>query len=122
MDSRNERLVSFLKSTGYTTGEITAKCGLEKSRRTIYKIMNEGHTPRVGMLEQFKKGFPEMDVDYIITGKSRAVRYMLSEVDKEEEEYNRPAFSGDLEMLFDRMNLLEKKVRVLEAKLNESSK
>ena len=67
MDSRNERLVSFLKSTGYTPAEITVECGLEKSRRTVYKIMKDGHTPRVGMLEQFKKRFPEMDVDYIIT-------------------------------------------------------
>tara|TARA_B110000114_G_C14819716_1_gene288190 strand:- start:105 stop:473 length:369 start_codon:yes stop_codon:yes gene_type:complete len=122
MDSRNERLVSFLKSTGYAPAEIARECGLEKSRRTIYKIMSEGHKPSTRFLEQIKKRFPEMDVEYIITGKSRAVRYMLSEVDKEEEEYNRPAFSGDLEMLFDRMNLLEKKVRVLEAKLNESSK
>ena len=95
----NERLVSFLKSTGYAPAEIARECGLEKSRRTIYKIVSEGHKPSTRMLAQIKKRFPEMDVEYIITGKSRAVRYMLSEVDKEEEEYNRPAFSGDLEML-----------------------
>ena len=85
MDSRNERLVSFLKSTGYAPAEIARECGLEKSRRTIYKIVSEGHKPSTRMLAQIKKRFPEMDVEYIITGKSRAVRYMLSEVDKEEE-------------------------------------
>jgi predicted DNA-binding transcriptional regulator AlpA len=122
MDSRNERLVSFLKNTGFSIPEIVVKCGIEKSKRTIYKIVNEGHKPSPRILRAIKEQFPELDIPYILTGKSRAVRYMLSEVDKEEEEYNRPAFSGDLEMLFDRMNLLEKKVRVLEAKLNESSK
>ena len=41
-------------------------------------------------------------------GKSKAIKYMLSELDKEEEEYNRLAPIGYTAVLFDRLNLLEK--------------
>ena len=92
MDSRNERLVSFLNNTGFSIPEIAVKCGIEKSRRTIYKIVNEGHKPSPKILRAIKDQFPELDIPYIMSGKSRAVGYMLSELDKEEEEYNRPPF------------------------------
>lgn len=62
------RLAYFLKNTGFSIPEILIKCGIEKSRRTIYKIVSEGHKPSPRILRAIKEQFPELDIPYILTG------------------------------------------------------
>lgn len=64
------RLADFLKNTGFSIPEIVVKCGIEKSKRTIYKIVNEGHEPSPRILRAIKEKFPDLDIPYILTGRS----------------------------------------------------
>mgnify|MGYP003665882422 CR=1 FL=1 len=66
------RLAYFLKNTGFSIPEILIKCEIEKSRRTIYKIVSEGHKPSPKILRTIKEQFPELDIPYILTGSTNA--------------------------------------------------
>ncbi len=81
------RLAYFLKNTGFSIPEILIKCGIEKSRRTIYKIVNEGHKPSPRILRAIKEKFPELDIPYILTGGTNAVQQ------KSKENFNNTTFT-----------------------------
>jgi transcriptional regulator with XRE-family HTH domain len=73
------RLADFLKNTGFSIPEIVVKCGIEKSKRTIYKIVNDGHKPSPRILRAIKEQFPELDIPYILTGGTNAVQQKSKE-------------------------------------------
>ena len=68
------RLADFLKNTGFSIPEIVIKCGIEKSKRTIYKIVSEGHKPSPRILRAIKEQFHELDIPYILTGGNKEVQ------------------------------------------------
>ena len=74
------RLAYFLKNTGFSIPEILIKCGIEKSRRTIYKIVSEGHKPSPKILRTIKEQFPELDIPYIMSGSTNAVQEKSKEI------------------------------------------
>lgn len=80
------RLAYFLKNTGFSIPEILIKCGIEKSRRTIYKIVSEGHKPSPRILRAIKEQFPELDIPYILTGGNTVQ-------DKSKENFNNTTFT-----------------------------
>jgi transcriptional regulator with XRE-family HTH domain len=73
-ENAGNRLADFLKNTGFSVPEIVVKCGIEKSKRTIYKIVNEGHKPSPRILRAIKEQFPELDIPYILTGGNKEVQ------------------------------------------------
>ena len=77
--SSPNRLGYFLENTGFSIPEILVKCGIEKSRRTIYKIVNEGHKPSPKILRAIKEKFPELDIPYILTGNFNTVQQKSKE-------------------------------------------
>jgi hypothetical protein len=80
------RLADFLKNTGFSIPEIVVKCGIEKSKRTIYKIVNAGHKPSPRILRAIKEQFPELDIPYILTGGNTVQ-------DKSKENFNNTTFT-----------------------------
>lgn len=74
------RLADFLKNTGFSIPEIVVKCGIEKSKRTIYKIVNAGHKPSPRILRAIKEQFPDLDIPYILRGSTNAVQDKSKEI------------------------------------------
>lgn len=109
-ENENYRLVKFLKETGYSIPEITKECGMESSRRTLYKIFKEGHKPSPKILRKIKERFTELDVSYILTG-------TVNEVSKSEEINNK-----DNKQLMDNTKALnEMKDQLKDAVLNQAT-
>lgn len=93
--SSPNRLGYFLENTGFSIPEILVKCGIEKSRRTIYKIVNEGHKPSPKILRAIKEKFPELDIPYILTGNFNTVQQ------KSKENFLNPTFTQREKIMID---------------------
>tara|TARA_R110000772_G_scaffold258284_1_gene375433 strand:- start:2803 stop:3387 length:585 start_codon:yes stop_codon:yes gene_type:complete len=93
--SSPNRLGYFLENTGFSIPEILVKCGIEKSRRTIYKIVNEGHKPSPKILRAIKEKFPELDIPYILTGNFNTVQQ------KSKDNFLNPTFTQREKIMID---------------------
>jgi DNA-binding XRE family transcriptional regulator len=62
------RLVELCKELGFTVPQLAQECGMDKSRRTFYKIFHEGHAPSTKIVRAICARFPQINFDYIFTG------------------------------------------------------
>ena len=62
------RLVELCKELGFTVPQLAQECGMDKSRRTFYKIFHEGHPPSPKIVRAICERFPQINFDYIFTG------------------------------------------------------
>jgi len=62
------RLVVDCQKLGFTVPQLAHECGMDKSRRTFYKIFHEGHTPSARIVRAICDRFPQINYDYIFTG------------------------------------------------------
>ena len=117
--NENQRLVQFLKETGYSIPEIAKECGMESSRRTLYKIFKEGHKPSPKVLRKIKERFVALDIPYILTGRSN------NEVSKSEENlgYNRKLENNinNKQLMENTQALVDMKDQLKDAILNQAT-
>ena len=66
------RLVVDCQKLGFTVPQLAHECGMDKSRRTFYKIFHEGHTPSARIVRAICDRFPQINYDYIFTGVKNA--------------------------------------------------
>lgn len=62
------RLVEDCQKLGFTVPQLAQECGMDKSRRTFYKIFHEGHAPSTKIVKAICDRFPQINFDYIFTG------------------------------------------------------
>ena len=62
------RLVVDCQKLGFTVPQLAQECGMNKSRRTFYKIFHEGHTPSARIVRAICDRFPQINYEYIFTG------------------------------------------------------
>lgn len=62
------RLVEVCQKLGFTVPQLAQECGMDKSRRTFYKIFHEGHAPSTKIVRAICDRFPQINFDYIFTG------------------------------------------------------
>ena len=62
------RLVQDCQKLGFTVPQLAQECGMDKSRRTFYKIFHEGHAPSTKIVKAICERFPQINFDYIFTG------------------------------------------------------
>ena len=62
------RLVVDCQKLGFTVPQLAHECGMDKSRRTFYKIFHEGHAPSARIVKAICDRFPQINYDYIFTG------------------------------------------------------
>jgi len=109
----NERLIEFLNKTGLSIPEIAKECGMESSRRTLYKIFKEGHKPSPKLLRKIKERFNTLDIPYILNG------HITNEVSKSEENSNN---NLNNEQLMDNTKaIIEMKNEMKDAALNQAT-
>ena len=62
------RLVVDCQKLGFSVPQLAQECGMDKSRRTFYKIFHEGHAPSARIVKAICDRFPQINYDYIFTG------------------------------------------------------
>ena len=62
------RLVVDCQKLGFSVPQLAQECGMDKSRRTFYKIFHEGHAPSARIVRSICDRFPQINYDYIFTG------------------------------------------------------
>ena len=62
------RLVVDCQKLGFSVPQLAQECGMDKSRRTFYKIFHEGHAPSARIVRAICDRFPQINYDYIFTG------------------------------------------------------
>jgi transcriptional regulator with XRE-family HTH domain len=112
-ENSNERLIEFLNKTGYSIAEIAVECGMESSRRTLYKIFKEGHKPSPKMLRKIKERFNTLDIPYILNGQ------ITNEVSKTEE--NSDNNLNNEKLMDNTKALIEMKDQLKDAVLNQAT-
>lgn len=130
-----KRFKEFFKKTGYTGAAFARECNIA-SVRSVTKIINDGNTPTTKFLDKIKKRFPMLNTDYIMLGfgnmmldeelnlhfqgtEDENFKSLYDALDKEEEEDNKPFTSQDGEMLWDRVDALEKRLSHLERRISK---
>ncbi len=132
---QSERLKKFVAKTGYSVTGFGKQCGIS-SPSTIHKIINEGKVPSSKVLDKIIKRFPMLNTDYIVLGVGNMmldeelnlhfqgtdedIRQSINDaLDREESEDNKPFTSMDGQMLWDRVDALEKRLSNIERRLSK---
>ena len=130
-----KRLKDFIDKTGYSDSGFGKQCGISSSS-TIHNIINGGKVPSSKVLDKIIKRFPMLNTDYIVLGVGNMMlneelnlhfqgtdedirQSIYDELDKEEAEDNRPFTSMDGQMLWDRVDALEKRLSIIERRLSK---
>ena len=100
------------------------KLGILGSYRSLYAVFKgDRELPALSWSKAVIRRFPQLSFDWIFVGTGEMLNesqldYMLSVVDKEEKEDEMPATRVDVEMLWDRVDQLEKRLSALERRLS----
>jgi len=135
LSPQSERLKEFKEKTGYTLSEFARQCKIA-SPRTITKIITDGYAPTAKLLDKIIKRFPMLSKDYIVLGvgdmmldkelnvhfqgtREENFKLIYDALDEEEAEDNKTYTSMDGEMLWDRVDSLEKRLSNIERLLSK---
>lgn len=130
-----KRLKDFIDKTGYSLNGFAKECNIP-STRTITQIVNDGNAPSTKVLDKIIKRFPMLSKDYIVLGvgdmmldkglnvhfqgtREEQMKLLHDALDEEEAEDNKPFTSMDGEMLWDRVDSLEKRLSNIERLLSK---
>jgi hypothetical protein len=130
-----KRLKDFIDKTGYSANSFAKECNIP-STRSVTKITTDGCVPTTKFLNRVKERFPMLNTDYIVLGVGNMMlneelnlhfqgtdedirQSIYDELDKEEAEDNRPFTSMDGQMLWDRVDALEKRLSIIERRLSK---
>ena len=119
----NARLKAFFDSTTLSVREFAKEIGKPNGYRTLYQVFNGKRDPSSKLVKTIIRRYPQLSFDWIFVGTGEMLNesqldYMLSVVDKEEKEDEMPATRVDVEMLWDRVDQLEKRLSALERRLS----
>ena len=132
---QSERIKKFVAKTGYSFNAFRKQCGIN-SPSTMHTIITEGKVPSSKVLDKIIKRFPMLSKDYIVLGvgdmmldkelnvhfqgtRKEQMKLLHDALDEEEAEDNKPFTSMDGEMLWDRVDSLEKRLSNIERLLSK---
>lgn len=100
--------------------EFAKEIGNEQKYRTLYDVFNGKRDPSSKLVKTIIRRYPQLSYDWVFVGTGEILNesqldYMLSVVEKEDE---MPATRVDVEMLWDRVDQLEKRLSALERRLS----
>ena len=120
----NARLKAFFDSTTLSVREFATEIGKPNGyQNTCINVFNGKRDPSSKLVKTIIRRYPQLSFDWIFVGTGEMLNesqldYMLSVVDKEEKEDEMPATRVDVEMLWDRVDQLEKRLSALERRLS----
>lgn len=68
----NERITFVINSYGLTQGEFADRLGVQRS--SISHIVSGRNKPSVDFLQKFMQAFPEIDMDWLLSGKGNYLK------------------------------------------------
>ena len=130
-----KRLKAFINKTNLSVTEFGKQCGI-KSSSSLHGIVSEGKAPSTKVLDKIIKRFPMLSKDYIVLGvgdmmlkeelnvhfqgtREEQMKLIMDDVNKEEAEDESPFWRVDGEILWDRVDSLEKRLSNIERLLSK---
>ena len=136
---QSQRLKVFIDTTGMSITEFGKQCQIPSSS-TLHQVVSEGKVPSTKVLNKIIFRFPQLNYDWVMLGygemidtdkknkrqviskeqleQSESYQEMMDIIDQEVMDEQKPAFSIDVEVLWNRVDSLEKRMSEIEKRLS----
>ena len=139
LEGAAKRLDEFIASTSMNYSEFSRQCGL-KHPKNILAVCRQGQQPTGKLMDKILLRFPQLNYDWVMLGygemidtdkknkrqviskeqleQSESYQEMMDIIDQEVMDEQKPAFSIDVEVLWNRVDSLEKRMSEIEKRLS----